>query len=117
MITEPRHFGEYILKEMDGFSRADRMVTGGLYPVATVLGEITETKQLTALNPTATDGSQKAVAILMGMVDARTEPQNTVVTDTLTVVRKVALEWPAEITDEQKQTALAELKEKFIIAR
>ena len=117
MITEPRHFGEYILKEMDGFSRADAMVTGGLYPVATVLGEITETKQLTALDPTATDGSQKAVAVLMGMTDARTAPQKQVVTDSLTVVRKTALEWPDGITDEQKQTALAELKEKFILAR
>ncbi|NYZ70425.1 hypothetical protein H0A36_30905 [Endozoicomonas sp. SM1973] len=39
------------------------------------------------------------------------------VLEQLTVVRKAALEWPAEITDEQKQTALAELKEKFIIAR
>ncbi|NYZ70426.1 head decoration protein, partial [Endozoicomonas sp. SM1973] len=67
--------------------------------------------------PTATDGSQKAVAILMGMVDARENAINTVVLEQLTVVRKAALEWPAEITDEQKQTALAELKEKFIIAR
>ncbi|WP_163836944.1 head decoration protein [Spartinivicinus ruber] len=117
MITEPRHFGEFILKEIDGFSRADRLVTGGLYPVGTVLGEVTETKELIALNPTAEDGSQKATAILMGMVDARTDPQKTVVLEQLTVVRKVALEWPDDITDEQKQTALAELKEKFIIAR
>ncbi|MBU2708831.1 head decoration protein [Zooshikella marina] len=117
MNMEPRHFGEFILKEIDGFSRGERMVTGGLYPVGTVLGEITATKQLTALNPTADDGSKKAVAILMGITDARTNDKKAVVIEQLTTVRKADLEWPTGITDEQKETALNELKEKFIIAR
>ncbi|EMO4273031.1 head decoration protein [Klebsiella variicola] len=52
------------------------IITGGTYKRGTVLGMVTATGKYTLSVKTATDGSEKPVAILVDNVDASTADQN-----------------------------------------
>ncbi|WP_163833374.1 head decoration protein [Spartinivicinus ruber] len=117
MIHEPRFAGEYILREIPDFARDEKIISGGHYPAATVLGQLKASGHLVQLNPTASDGSEKAAAILYDMTDASATDKIAVVTARLTVINGHKLHWPDNITEKQQQAAIAQLAERHIVVR
>ncbi len=118
VFTEGRHAGEHLVSEANGnLSRDVVTVTGGDYAPGTVLGQITASKKFTQLAPSASDGSQNAVAILFDTALAASADVSQVVHARSCEVNDLCLTWPAGITDSQKATALAALVTKQIIVR
>ncbi|WP_299071985.1 head decoration protein (plasmid) [Vibrio cyclitrophicus] len=117
MIEEKTHAGSHILTEISGLSRDDAQLSGGKYLTATVLGEVTASKELVQLAPAASDGSEVAAAILFRGVDASAETKSGVVNARLTAVRASSLVWPDGITDAEKTAAIKQLKANHIIVR
>ncbi|WP_024275970.1 head decoration protein [Hyphomicrobium sp. 802] len=74
-LTEGRHTAEYLLSEAEGHRSRDniKIASGaGVVDPGTVLGKITASGKYVPHAPTATDGSQTAVAINYARVDATT---------------------------------------------
>ena len=69
------------------------------------------------LAPSATDGTENAVAVLYAAVNASTAPQPCVVHARDCTVHGAMLTWPAAVTDEQITTATEELAKLHIIIR
>ena len=133
-IVEPAaNAGEFVLEDPDG-----NAVGNGTVGVA-FAGQINFTlsdgavdfaagdqfnitvSQLTAkfkiLNPTGTDGSERAGGILLADVNATAADQPCVVVARECEVNAAELTWPAAITAAEKSIALAQLKAANIIAR
>lgn len=91
------------------FSREKRIIAGGKYGQATVLGEVTASGKLTQLNPAANDGSEVAVAVLYRDCDAAGGDVECTVNDGQTIYRGQHLVWPAGITEAQKTAAIKQL--------
>lgn len=92
-------------------------ITGGDYTLGTVLGRITTSKKLTLLDPTASDGSQTAVAVLAADCAAATADKTSTVIARGAVIYSDGLVWPDGITDPQKATALSQLKALGLVPR
>lgn len=119
MIQEGRRTAEYIASEANGFrSRETGTVdaTGGALEPGTVLGKITATDTLVALDPAAADGSQTAVGILYEGVAADQVVRRTYTARDTEVVAD-RLIYPTGITVPQTETADAQLAALGIIKR
>lgn len=111
VLTEPVRPGEYLVSEANGsISREVAIITGGvdLFP-GTVLGQITASGSMVMLNPSATDGSQNASAVLFGPVLASKGDTAGTITARNTEVNGLLLTWPAGITAAQQASAMASL--------
>ncbi|WP_054073906.1 head decoration protein [Comamonas testosteroni] len=118
-LTEgPRNAG-YLISEANG-TRSREVVTlaaGGVYPPGAVLAQVTASQKFVELDPAASDGSEKAVAVLYAGVDATDGDKPGVISARDTEVHEEALIFPAGITPQQTTTALAELRALGIVAR
>lgn len=106
------HAVNYLVSEANGYQSREVGVfaqSPNPYMPATVLGMVTATRQFTRFNPTATDGSQNAVAINMNRVDARDAPVSGTITARMAEVNGLMLRWPAGITVAQRTAAVAQL--------
>ena len=119
VINEPVRTGEYIVGEEEDYRSRDVAVIAAEAfdrPAGTVLGKVTATGKLKTLAPTASDGTQNAVAILYQGVPANTEVKRTVHSRECTVNGN-KLTWLAGTTDPQKVAATAQLTALGIITR
>ncbi|MFH2126556.1 MAG: head decoration protein [Pseudomonadota bacterium] len=116
--------GDLLKWEQGGrFSREAVTVLGGsgaerVLALGAVVGQITATEKIVALDPAASDGSEVASGVMIGKVtapDAVDMPGVAVVRDA--IVMPSALVWPDGITELQKEAALDQLKAKGIITR
>ena len=94
------------------------VLAGELLPLGAVLGQVTTSGKVKALDTAAADGSEIAVGVLIAPQDALSGDQ----TDGLMVSRHAivadhALAWPAGITAQQKATAISQLKALGILVR
>lgn len=115
-----RRTGHYLVSEANGFrSREVAIVASGSgkLDAGTVLGKVTATGKLKPLAPAASDGTQKAAAVLFEACDAAAADVRRTVTARDAEVQAAALVWPAGVTDPQKTAALAELAALGIAAR
>ncbi|MDP5210001.1 head decoration protein [Microbulbifer sp. 2205BS26-8] len=104
--------GAHVLHEQHTqFSRESGVtVSGGNYLAGTVLGRITDSGDYTQLNPGADDGSGVAVAVLFSAVDASDGGKPGTINDLATLYDDRLLVWPEGITEEQKATAIDQLR-------
>lgn len=84
---------------------------GDIFTIDVIIGEYAE------FNPGASDGTQTAVAILWDGKDATSKELRCTITARDSVVAGEALTWKTGITEVQKRTAIAALKNKNIIVR
>lgn len=116
-LARPGHF---IVREANGFRSRDTGVIAsgsGKLKSGAVLGQVAATKKFAPLNPTATDGSQIAKAVLFEGCDATTaDVKRTLIARDCEVVGE-PLSFKEGVTDAQKTAALADLSSAGIVAR
>lgn len=119
VLTEGPHTAGYLISEANG-TRSREVITlleGNNLSPGAVLGKITASGKYAALAPAATDGSEKAAAVLYAGVDATAADKPAVITARDAEVQAAELTWPVGATPEQKTTALAQLATLGIVAR
>ena len=119
-IQEALNLGDLLKYEAPNLFSRDQVtvLAGEVLPLGAVVGQVGATGKVKALDPTATDGSEIAIGVLMAPQDALSGDQ----TDGLIVARHAlvsdhALTWPVGITAAQKATALSQLKALGILVR
>jgi hypothetical protein len=85
--------------------------------IGEVVGRITAGGEITAINFSASDGSENAAGIMAGNYDAGAAGIEGVMIARQAVVREDGLIWPAGATSQQIAGALAQLEDKGIVAR
>lgn len=100
------------------FSRdEDTLASGsGIVRLGTVLGALANGK-LKPLKPSATDGTQTAVAVILETADATKADATVVTLKRRAQVVLQSLIFPDGITDDQRRAALAQLNAAGIVAR
>ena len=119
-IQEALNLGDLLKYEAPNLFSRDQVtvLAGEVLPLGAVVGQVSATSKVKALDPTATDGSELAIGVLIAPQDALSGDQ----TDGLIVARHAlvadhALTWPAGMTPQQKDTALSQLKALGILVR
>jgi hypothetical protein len=119
-IKQGLNLGDLLKYEAPNLYSRDRVtVTAGqVLALGTVLGQVTASGDLTALDPDAVDGSAVAVGVLLQAIDATAGARS----DGLMVARHAiladhALTWPAAITPAEQATAIAQLKTRGLLVR
>ena len=85
------------------------LAAGRQYLAGEVLGQVTADKKLTGLAPAAADGTQTAMAILAGDVDATASDEPCVIVVHAEAISE-GLIWPEGITALQKTAAAEQLQ-------
>ncbi len=121
VFSEPINLGDLVKFEEDtqGYSRDTVIVEDDqVLAMGTVVGRITSSKQVTALAPSVSDGSQNACGILLQAIDT-TPPgkHEAVMLARESVVSDSYVIWPAGISAGDKATATAQLKALGILIR
>lgn len=119
-ITEAMRAGDFLLSEANGsLSRDNEILASGQsnLPAGTVLGKVTASGKFVVIDPTKTDGSQSAAAILWAGADAASADTAVVVIARSAEVKADALTWPAGITTPQKTAAIVQLEALGIVLR
>ena len=119
-ITEPKNLGDLLKYEAPNLYSRDRVTvaSGQTLALGTVVGVVTATSKLKALDPAATDGTELARGVIANDVDAALADRD----DGLLIARHAlvarnALVWPSGITAELKAAAEAQLKAIGILVR
>lgn len=119
-ITQAKNLGDLLKYEAPNlYSREAVTVAAGQNLVlGTVLGRATADGKLHALNPTASDGTEVAAAVLTVDTDATPiDRDDAVVVARHAIVARGALIWPTGITVAQKAAAEAQLVALGILVR
>jgi len=83
-----------------------------------VVGALTASGQIVALNPAAADGSEQAIGIVLAAITTlATASPNGLLLAREAAVSDHALVWPAAITPAQQAAAIAQLKAHGILVR
>ena len=119
ITTEKNNLGDLLKYEAPNmYSREKSMIAQGQnLKLGTVLGRIKETGCLKQWDPTANDGTEIAVAILLTDVEASRADTPAAVLVREGIVSANAVIWPDSITDEQKASAVESLKNYGIVIR
>lgn len=119
-ITEPKNLGDLLKYEAPNLYSRDRVTvaSGQTLALGTVVGVVTATSKLKALDPAATDGTEIARGVIANDVDAALADRD----DGLLIARHAlvarnALVWPSGITAELKAAAEAQLKAIGVLVR
>jgi len=92
------------------------LTKGRAYLAGEVLGQVTAGKKLKGLAPAAADGTQTAMAILAGDVDATASDEPCVIVVHAEAISD-GLAWPDGITAAQKLVAVEQLQVKGIYVK
>lgn len=90
---------------------------GDIAKIHVAIADPADLGKLTQLDPSATDGSQHAYAVLYDTAKAASADVQSTVHSRDCEVNDLCLTWPDGITDDQKATAVAELAERGIVVR
>jgi hypothetical protein len=119
-ISEPKNLGDLLKYEAPNLYSRDRVTvaSGQTLALGTVVGVVTATSKLKALDPAATDGTENARGVIANDVDAALADRD----DGLLIARHAlvarnALVWPSGITAELKAAAESQLKAIGILVR
>lgn len=119
-IAQPQTLGDLLKYEAPNlYSReTDTVAAGQKLLLGTVLGRDTTSTKLKAFDPDATDGSEIAIGILAGDVDATLiDRDDALVIARHAIVARGALVWPTGISAAQKATAIAQLTFLGVLVR
>ena len=119
-IKESLNLGDLLKYEAPQLYSRDvvTVLAGEVLPLGAVLGQVTASTKVKALDPSATDGSETAAGVLLEACEALNGDRP----DGLIVARHAiladhALVWPVGITAPQKVTALSQLKALGLLVR
>ena len=120
VIQEALNLGDLLKYEASHLYSRDlvTVLAGEVLPLGAVVGRVSASGKVKALDPIATDGSEIAVGVLITPQDALAGDQ----TDGLIIARHAivadhAVTWPAGMTPLQKATALHQLNALGILVR
>mgnify|MGYP000851690624 CR=1 FL=1 len=120
VLTEGLNLGDLLKYEAPNLYSRDQvtLAAGQVLALGAVVGVVTASAKVKAVDPSATDGTQVAAGVLIQAVDAHLADRD----DGLIVARHAivadhALVWPAGITVAEKQSAIAQLKAIGVLVR
>ena len=120
VLTEGLNLGDLLKYEAPNLYSRDQVTVaaGQVLALGAVVGVVTATAKVKAVDPSATDGTQVAAGVLIQAVDANLADRD----DGLIVARHAivadhALVWPTGITVAEKKSAIAQLKAIGVLVR
>ena len=119
-IAQPQTLGDLLKYEAPNlYSRETYTVAAGQkLALGTVVGRDTTSSKLKSFDPDATDGSEIAIGVLAGDVDATLiDRDDALVIARHAIVARGALVWPTGITAAQKAAAIAQLTFLGVLVR
>ena len=120
VITQRNNLGDLLKYEAPSlFSRETGTIAAGQnLSLGTVLGKATADDTWHALDPTATDGTETAAAVLAVDIDATlADRDDAFLIARHAIVARSALAWPVSLSAAQKATAEAQLATIDILVR
>ena len=120
VITEGMNLGDLLKYEAPNLYSRDQVTvaSGQNLALGAVVGIVSATGKVKALDPAATDGSQTAAGIVLQPVDATAgDRDDGILLARHAIVADSALVWPAGITNAEKAAAVAQLKAIGILVR
>jgi hypothetical protein len=119
VALEPNNLGDLLKFEAPNlYSREEiTLAPGQNLKLGTLVGEETETGDLKALNPAATDGTQHPLGVLIADTDAGSAPTKAVIITRDAILADHAVIWPANMTTEQKTAATKSLEARGVLIR
>ena len=120
VLHEPITLGDLLKYEAPNLYSRDEVVIAPDQTLAlgAVVGRVTATHEVVALDPTASDGRETVVGVLLEAVTvARGERRRSVIVSRHAIVFGGALVLPASLTSEQTATALAQLAALGVLVR
>jgi hypothetical protein len=119
-ITNDLTLGDLLKYEEENLYSRDQVtvVSGQILKLGTVIGRVSATQKIKALDPSATDGSEVAAGVVLQSIDASAaEKTNGLIVSRQAIVADHALIWPAVITTEEKTAAIAQLEAIGVLVR
>lgn len=120
VITEGMNLGDLLKYEAPNLYSRDQVTvaSGQNLALGAVVGMVSATGKVKALDPAATDGSQTAAGILLQPLDATAgDRDDGILLARHAIVADSALVWPAGITNAEKAAAVDQLKAIGILVR
>ncbi|NBV87941.1 MAG: head decoration protein [Betaproteobacteria bacterium] len=119
-ITNDPTLGDLLKYEEENLYSRDQVtvVNGQNLKLGAVIGRVSATQKVKALDPSATDGSEVAAGVVLQSIDASAaEKTNGLIVSRQAIVANHALIWPAAITTEEKTAAIAQLEAIGVLVR
>lgn len=119
-ITNDLTLGDLLKYEEENLYSRNQVtvVSGQNLKLGTVIGRVSATQKVKALDPSATDGSEVAAGVVLQSIDASAaEKTNGLIVSRQAIVADHALVWPVAITTEEKTAAIAQLEAIGILVR
>ncbi len=119
-ITNDLTLGDLLKYEEENLYSRNQVtvVSGQNLKLGTVIGRVSATQKVKALDPSATDGSEVAAGVVLQSIDASAaERTNGLIVSRQAIVADHALVWPVAITTEEKTAAIAQLEAIGVLVR
>lgn len=119
-ITNDLTLGDLLKYEEENLYSRNQVtvVSGQNLKLGTVIGRVSATQKIKALDPSATDGSEVAAGVVLQSIDASAaEKTNGLIVSRQAIVADHALVWPVAITTEEKTAAIAQLEAIGVLVR
>lgn len=119
-IREANNLGDVLKYEAPNLYSRDRVTvtSGQTLALGSVVGIVTATGKVKALDPAATDGTEVPFGVIANEVDAAlADREDGILIARHAVVGSGALVWPDGITPTQKSDAIATLRSLGILVR
>lgn len=120
VLHEPMTLGDLLKYEAPNLYSRDEVVVGAGQTLAlgAVVGRVTATREIVALDPTASDGRETVAGVLIEAVTTTaTERRRSVIVARHAIVFGGVLVLPASLTSEQTAAALAQLAALGVLVR
>lgn len=119
VLNEGKYIGDVLhWEENERFSRdVVTLAADQLIEIGTILAKHTETKTYHVFNPSGKEGLNLPRAISLTNASTGEMFMNIVVVSRHAIVKSSGINWPADITDKQKQDALNQLHALGLVVR
>jgi hypothetical protein len=120
VLHEPMTLGDLLKYEAPNLYSRDEVVVASNQTLAlgAVVGRVTATREIVALDPTASDGRETVAGVLIeAVVTAATERRRSVIVARHATVFGGVLVLPTSLTSEQTAAALAQLAALGVLVR
>ena len=120
VLHEPVHLSDLLKYEAPNLYSRDEVIVaaGQTLALGAVVGRITATGEIVALDPTANDGRETVAGVLIeAVVTAATERKRSVIVSRHALVFGGSLVLPTTLTSEQTTAALVQLTALGIVVR
>ena len=119
-ITNDLTLGDLLKYEEENLYSRNQVtvVSGQNLKLGTVIGRVSATQKVKALDPSATEGSEVAAGVVLQSIDASAaEKTNGLIVSRQAIVADHALVWPVAITTEEKTADIAQLEAIGVLVR